>query len=935
MKFPDMLLRPIKIEKGSDLLKSVAKTIGWSFALNPGLAAQNLADAVGALGLGDTEEAAAVALLNAGLQGALARLVKDYRATLDWSDETRAQLEAQITQALAATDMELSQDFFANPAANPFFVALADALERELSNQLSAPAARSLRNRLPAYFALALRDVWARDAQRYQKLLSPNTPFDEVAERARAWDHYHRYLEQLPDESVFGLPFSLRQIYVPLRAYAVTGQDKRKREKRRVIDLQTAILTWLAQQNQQDAFRVICGGPGSGKSSFAKVLAAKVIGQGEVHVLLLPLYALRLQANLEQAATDYFKKSMYFAKHSPLDDKPLLLILDGLDELQALGKGHEQAAQDFVRHVQDKVTEMNRWEYRVSVVITGRDVVTRSGTASLRDPGVYLQVLPYWYPKEQHDENVVWDDSGRRLDVDQRDRWWSQYGKWVGRDYAGLPQEFSRKDLDDITAQPLLNLLLALSPVMALGEYHPRNRLYAHLIEQVYLRQWGRPHVAVDWLNSKDDFVRLLEEVALAAWQGNGRSVTMRTVELRLEGSSLLNGLQEYRKRAEEGAVRLLTAFYFREDDSIADEGRVFEFTHKSFAEYLAARGITEHLRLTENEMARHLTSRGGWSLDDALREWDQLFGEAPLTEEIEDFMAGELRDEVDALRMQQRVVELTRAAIAGKLPITNGHQYYGEAMRRAACAESALLRVLAVLSVVTGESPVLSGACSSRVLGHWLVRTLYLASCSGVRAVLNGVDINGADFPKHAILVGLAADRANFQNASLEGVNLADASLEKANFSYADLRGANLEGVRLKGGVLEAVKLADARLAGANLESAYLRYADLGRADLVDINLADANLLNAGLVGANLDGAELTRANFQGADLEYANLNGARLVFANLQGANLAGASLEGADLSGANLEGADLSGANLEDARLKDANLAGANLNGTILRH
>lgn len=841
MKFPDMLLRPIKIEKGSDLLKSVAKTIGWSFALNPGLAAQNLADAVGALGLGDTEEAAAVALLNAGLQGALARLVKDYRATLDWSDETRAQLEAQITQVLAATDMELSQDFFANPAANPFFVALADALERELSNQLSAPAARSLRNRLPAYFALALRDVWARDAQRYQKLLSPNTPFDEVAERVRAWDHFHRYLEQLPDESVFGLPFSLRQIYIPLRAYVVSGHDKHKQEIRKVVDLQTDVMAWLARQDQRDAFRVICGGPGSGKSSFAKVLAAAVIGQGEFHVLLLPLHALHLQASLEQAVADFFRKSPYFPKYSPLDDKPLLLILDGLDELQVLGKGHEQAALDFVRHVQDQVAEWQRWNSRVNVVITGRDVVTRVGTASLRDPSVYLQMLPYCYPVEHRDGNVVWDDPDLYLDVDLRDAWWCQYAIWMGLDYVGLPRKFASKALDDVTVQPLLNLLLALDPEIDLGKHHQRNRLYGHLIEQVYQRQWDAgTHAAVEWVKDKSDFLRLLEEVALAVWQGDGRSVAISTVEERLKGSPLLDGLKAYQKFAEEGAARLLTAFYFREDGSNSVEGRMFEFTHKSFAEYLTARGVAEHLRLTKSEMARRLTSRSGWALDDALRAWDQLFGEAPLTEEIAAFLAGELVDPGEARQLQLCLAELTRAAIAGQLPVTRRHEYYGEAMRRATCSESSLLRVLAVLSEASGEQSSLVGEYPPEVLGQWLARIVFMARYSGARSVLGRVDIRGAIFPAYSSLVGLQAEYSNLSECRMTGVNL----------ERAKLRGSDLIGVNLERAILR-----DANFTGANLERA---------------NLAGVNLVGANLAGCNLKGSHLAASDLEGADFDH-----------------------------------------------------------------
>jgi hypothetical protein len=60
-------------------------------------------------------------------------------------------------------------------------------------------------------------------------------------------------------------------------------------------------------------------------------------------------------------------------------------------------------------------------------------------------------------PKEEY------DDPNGLLNDDLRQRWWTKYGELTGRGYTGLPKELDREDLAEITAQPFLNYLVALS----------------------------------------------------------------------------------------------------------------------------------------------------------------------------------------------------------------------------------------------------------------------------------------------------------------------------------------------------------------------------------------------------------------------------------------------------------------------------------------
>jgi len=91
-----------------------------------------------------------------------------------------------------------------------------------------------------------------------------------------------------------------------------------------------------------------------------------------------------------------------------------------------------------------------------------------------------------------------------------------------------------------------------------------------------------------------------------------------------------------------------------------------------------------------------------------------------------------------------------------------------------------------------------------------------------------------------------------------------------------------------------------------------------LSQLQLAGACLNQAMLPEVNLSLANLAIAELNRANLVAANLSQANLSWASLAAANLQHSNLSQANLEGADLSGANLLGANLSLANLNNTCL-----------------
>jgi hypothetical protein len=94
---------------------------------------------------------------------------------------------------------------------------------------------------------------------------------------------------------------------------------------------------WFEAVDRSDPIRAVCGGPGSGKSSFAKMWAAKLARENH-RVLFVPLHQLILRNEHPdvQALLWEFLTDRDVLPDDPLgrDGEPRLLVaFDGLDEL--------------------------------------------------------------------------------------------------------------------------------------------------------------------------------------------------------------------------------------------------------------------------------------------------------------------------------------------------------------------------------------------------------------------------------------------------------------------------------------------------------------------------------------------------------------------------------------------------------------------------
>jgi len=856
------------------------------------------ADAFAALGVeGNTPSALLFLLLQRSMQSALCALLKDSKEHLPETIKTDSlikHLEAAIT------DAEVDSDFFQRPAQFPVVRSVVQALQTWLiAEGVKQPIAQTIAQRFPGFFPNALHREWQRNGTHYDAMRQHmQTPFVQAAERESAWQAYAARLQQVLEEGVFSEPFGLRQVYIPLNAYFEEAPQKSKatdephREVVRVVvSLQQELDEWLGKGEKDDAMRAISGGPGSGKSSFAKIYAAHVADQGRLKVLFVPLHLIDPTRDFSEEIGRFVREEQ-IQKYNPLHpdtfDANLLIVLDGLDELASQGRTAAATARDFIRSVQQTVDRRNAQELQLRILFCGREVVMQGSESEFRRPRQVLTVLPYFVdrPKQRDNEYDEYHDSKKLLEQDLRQVWWKNYGSLTGHKFKGLPEELDRSDLFEITAQPLLNYLLALSYCRGKLDFSVGinlNQIYHDLVEAVYERGYekGRRHTSIRDIKP-DDFFLVLEEIGLAAWHGDGRTTTVAEIEKHCREGGLGKQLDAFQDGAEHGITRLLAAFFFRQHGERPKGDRTFVFTHKSFGEYLAARRLVHAMQEIVEELQRRTDKGGnkGWSEADALQHWAKWCGPTAMSPYIHTFLLDEiaLLNTKETYQWQQHFTRLFTYLMRYGMPMERLQlPSFQDDLFQSRNAEEALLaalnscaRVTQQVSQVEYPTPLDFGAWFKRIQaqrgdGNW--GALYSFCLSWLN--LNTSSLFMSDFTEadlsNSKLNNIEGPWAIFLVSYLANTEFKGANLFRATFLGADLTGADLSGARL-----EEANLIEANLSKANLSDAVLCGADLSKA-----NLSRANFRRANLRGADLRGANITKTtNFEGANLELARFD-------------------------------------------------------------
>jgi uncharacterized protein YjbI with pentapeptide repeats len=873
----------------------------------------DIAELLASLGFGQkiTPESLAGLLINRALIQAMAGIISTYCE--EWKQLTPGEREGLNEHLLSqipieGSNIEIDRDFLERPET---FGGLSEAqawMELWLQDLVpSAADVRAMSARLPSYFTCALHDELRENRDKYQPLTThfADTLVSDAYQREMGWRRYTAWLDKQLDEPIFAETFGIRPLYVPLCAYYIERQEidlhesSKTEEIRHARDLESAMDEWLLDNNAP-RIRLISGGPGSGKSTFTKWWAARVAAKGNFKVWHIALNHLNFTGDLERKLKDFATRASYL-KGNPFDEQKLLIIFDGLDELALSGKVGLAAAENFTEQI---CTIVNIHDRHIKVLVSGRDAIVQSQINKFSKPEQIWYLLPYYLPQPKVE---IYQSQPQDLLVqDRRDNWWQKYGYLKGKDFAGLPDSLRIVSLDEITSQPILNYLLAISDYFLqnqIDEATTRNQIYQSLLQKVYERGWaaqnkatGTPGHPITQTIPFADFQLVLEEVGLCAWHGDGRKVTEAAIINHCNSSKKVQKLLPYfsenlQNSGKARITRLLTAFYFQARGEERGSGdKTFEFTHKSFGEFLTAKRLVRAISEIDR---KYRDDNDGWTEKDSLKYWAEVCKSGILDFDVLGFMRQEvqviykLKPDL-VLQWQDTCCELIGYLLRYGLPMEKlDNLTYYQMNTYAIQSEIALLASLNACALCTAKVSDIDWL-DDHTFGDWLTRIQGQNSFRRI-FVINEIQSN---FRRQFIVID-CLDYINLDGAFLAQICLHGASLIKATLNDAILNGANLDEATLD----------EANLNEANLDGASFVWASFSHASLQGASLEGANLHRASLDGANLDEANLDEANLDGANLDGANLDGASLC-----GASLVGASLDEASLCGAVLDGADL---------------------------
>ena len=884
---------------------------------NWGNAIGSLFAAAGTIWVKRSEEALAWQLLLTGIGEALTEVANQQPPSLINQRDvdtisTRVEREA--------TDVLIPVNFLDHPWNLPPVLLAKNTLLAWLAPPAETPVPQDLVNlgrRFDAALVLGLHRAIRRDEPHYRPLLDlRNDPTGPAWQVLEDWRLYRAWLiSEFRTVPVFDENFAVDQLYVPLNAW---HQAKRERDaqggrkkSRAVVRLDDDTMAWLRGERGANRLRLVSGGPGSGKSTAMKALAATLAEKGnddrQADVLLFPLQRFQWRSGIVESVGATLGTYADGMQHNPLEpthlrerENPLLLIFDGLDELTASAQVGEAISATFLR---DLSTALRYWENRrVWVIVTGRDAIFGNveGPASTI-PGERYHLLPYhvWENEPNAPGRDDYHDPDDLLSTDNRENAFRLFAKAKGIPSDELPRIYAHVDLRDVTAQPLLNYFMLTSGSEEI-ESGNLARIYSRLFEQLHARNRndrgrsqdaGKPAAGL----SQDQFDRVFETMAVAAWRTGGtRAASWDEIleEVKREDSYPENSgdkLEDIFKGIDPGAqrpFRLAAAFFSQNDQATG-----VEFTHKSFADYLYARRLAKALAVMSDVLHQAPEAEEGMLL-----RWAALTSTQRMSFEIAQFLHLEIETTVETSTLRRRCATLRPVV---EREFQKGRYIRGETSLRRAEQLSCQMEEALFIAWHAMWQP-------NKDQYYW--RLGEDTSDLLCRALARQEGVHGRQFPN--------TFASHWSGADLEGANLSARYLPFANLESTNCRRALLSRSWLVGAFLVGANLEGADLASAMLNSSVLVGASLTSANLSYANLHDAFLPESVLHQANLAYANFTDADLTGANLTGANLTGANLKDADLRDTNLTGADFTGAYLAGVNLRGADVSATNLEEA-------------------
>ncbi|MEP3919878.1 pentapeptide repeat-containing protein [Ascidiaceihabitans sp.] len=677
--------------------------------------------------------------------------------------------------------------------------------------------------------------------------------------RAHAHARHARFISRMfvsdpifsPDEDE---TVSLSEVYIHLRSYwhhRVEDKDDNVTITTHLGDLHETVAQWL--QAPEDPLRLIAGGPGSGKSSFAKAFAHQMIQEESHRVVFVELQHFTFETNTYDALGTYVKRSNNNTEpdgsagfyENPLDwaaddDTPVLLIFDGLDELSADDTEARSLTKQFVQGVNNLLGQQHMANKKVKALVLGRSTACQDALdAGQREK--LLHVAPI-RPLQASDLGVT-DDEDRQgdgpkikgkledplgiLGKEQRIGYWNRWKNARNLMEDKPPESLTHKDMSELNVEPLLLHLLLISDFATTRWREAaanRNLVYDDILTKIFERNKTKPPLSKTDL-SKEDFFRLMECLSLSAWRGGGRTGTEE------EFKPLRDAYRDDRKweKVTQLPVADLKSIALQIHTRRDSDRQGFEFIHKSIGEYLAGRALFETAMHLADELEHRINEAK------AAKKWIELFSHRPVTGPILRFLKDEVRRYPHPEKLRGGLDRLTAVfdhTLRQGFPRLKEHYTlnYREIELRQRYAESSLLTVLSCMA--QGIAPDAGQGEIDRTMRvniDW--PTNFSASHLFNRLVENYDDSLPKEYARlnldGALLYGLEMNHYNFDGSSFVESDLRFTTMLKASVQNCDLKGAEFIGAMLLSADFDQSNHSKSNFNDALLEHATFRNCD------------------------------------------------------------------------------------------------------------
>lgn len=446
--------------------------------------------------------------------------------------------------------------------------------------------------------------------------------------QAVAWASYRESLAQLPDqkETMFSEQFGVRRVFVQPRAtYHVRGAAGCAGRPQLVPDLARLLGALVSSRVSGQDLVILCGGPGSGKSTLCRILASQLASDPEVFPVFLRLRRVREGAEIGQFIEESLQKLGLISRLADLRDIPnLVLILDGFDELV-------MASRSRLRHFFNVLRDdlgVGPLE-NAKAIVSGRDTLFPRGEG-LPTGSHVLSLQPFDKIRVK-----TWGTKWRLL-----------HKSSPGHTFH--PEEFVKEDATGNAKPPLHHLVTWPLTLHLVARVHTAGKLEvkaraAQRVEKAYLyrsilaetshrqsEQTGDQPGGTGRLdaNKMREFLRAL------AWEMHHRSVDS------MDPADVMPVLKLfYPDKNEQDLSELAEVAVVNCPELTKGEETGFEFVHKSFSEFLVAERFADEVERIAFQAQEYGRKELTWRMSEqeAARRLAPMLSVRPIPEEVQE----------------------------------------------------------------------------------------------------------------------------------------------------------------------------------------------------------------------------------------------------------------------------------------------------------